>query len=62
MLEASRELTDLLKRYADALDEISHRDLAKAADALKRRAAWLRSSHPSGPPNDDGEPGVRVGP
>ena len=55
MLEASKELTELLKRYGDALDEISHRDLAKTADALMRRAKGLRSLHPGGLWDGDGE-------
>lgn len=61
MLEVSRELTELLKRYGDALDEVSHRDLAKTAGALTRRAKGLRSIHPGGPPDEDGELEIRVG-
>ncbi len=60
MLEASLELAALLKRYGDALDEVSHRDLAKAAGALMRRANGLRSDHPGGFPGGEDSMGVRV--
>ena len=61
MLEASRELAALVRRYEDTLDEISHRELAKAAEALLRRANWMKSSHPGGPPADEGNLEASVG-
>lgn len=60
MLEASRELAELVKRYGDALDEVSHRDLVKAANTLRRRSMGLRSVNPGGNPSDDGALDVRV--
>lgn len=63
MLKASMELSQILRRYGNALDEVSHRDLAKVARALENRANWLKSRHPAGPPpdHDDDGLGVRVG-
>lgn len=60
MLEASKELTELLKRYGDALDEVSHRDLAKTAGALTRRAKGLRSIHPGGSADQDDGLGIHM--
>lgn len=56
------ELSQILRRYGNALDEVSHRDLAKVAMALENRVNWLKSSHPGGPPSDrdDDDLGVHV--
>jgi hypothetical protein len=63
MLKASIELNQILRRYGSALDEVSHRDLAKVARTLEHRANWLKSSHPAGPPPEYGDDdlGIHVG-